>query len=162
MDRNLESAVTKMGMSSSPYELRASIDFLLKHSPYELEYVTDDFNLSDEEKEAFNSYVESIKNKSNFNENRMRSKIIRLTESNIERLVKKIIKEDINNNRLYTDLKNIINGSIESNDQKIEILKMIVDEMSSGREFKKNMISRWSKENERAKKNNGLDPRNEF
>lgn len=91
-----------------------------------------------------------------------RNKVIRLTESDIEGLVKKIIKEDINNNRLYTDLKNVINDSIESNDQKIEILKTIVDEMSSGREFKNNMIYRWSKENERAKKNKGLDPRNQF
>lgn len=162
MDRNLESAVTKMGMSSSEEELRMSIDLLLKHSPDELKDVTNYFNLNDEEKEVFNSYVESRKNKRNFHENRMRNKIIRLTESNIESLVKKIIKEDINNNRLYTDLKNVINDSIESNDQKIEILKMIVDEMSSGREFKNNMISRWSKENERAKKNKGLDPRNQF
>ena len=53
MDRNLESAVTKMGMSSSEEELRMSIDLLLKHSPDELKDVTNHFNLNDEEKEAF-------------------------------------------------------------------------------------------------------------
>lgn len=129
MDRNLESTVTKMGMSSSEEELRMSIDLLLKHSPDELKDVTNHFNLNDEEKEAFNSYVESRKNKRNFHENRMRNKIIRLTEQDVERLVKKILKESDDTewmgntyntdqhseeemNRVWDDLNNLDNGEI--------------------------------------------------
>ena len=129
MDENLKSAITKMGMSSCPSGLMMSIDFILKHSPAELDDITNYFNLNDEETEAFNSYVESRKNKSNFSENKMKKRIIKLTESDIEKLVKKILKEESNTewmgntynmdqhsqeemNRVWVDLNELNNDEI--------------------------------------------------
>ena len=57
MSEELRSAAKKMGMSSCPTAFMMSIDFLLKHSPQSLKNITDGFNLTQLEVEAFNNYV---------------------------------------------------------------------------------------------------------
>ena len=75
-------------------------------------------------------------------------KIIRLTESDLTRIVKKTLKEDINRNPLYNDIKDILWDSFESQESKINILRHIADEIESHSSLRNDVSKRWSKEKE--------------
>ena len=63
---------------------------------------------------------------------------------------------------LYQEIIGILSDSNHPAQSKIDMLRAIADEIDLGENQKKDRISRWSRENERAKKIGGLDPRNEF
>lgn len=60
--------------------------------------------------------------------------IIKLNEQDLEKLVQKILKEDIQNNKLYNDLNTVIRNSNSSRGEIIDVLKYILNE-KEGRGF---------------------------
>jgi hypothetical protein len=54
--------------------------------------------------------------------------IIKLNKQDLDKSAQKIIKEDIQNNKLYNDLKSVIRDSISSKEEIIDVLKYILDE----------------------------------
>jgi hypothetical protein len=75
-------------------------------------------------------------------------RIIRLTESDLVRIVKKTINENINKNPLYTDIKDILRDSYESKESKLVILKKLTDEIEGDMKLRNDVSKRWSKEKE--------------
>lgn len=69
-------------------------------------------------------------------------KIVRITESDIEQLVKKIIKEDIQNNKLYNDLNEVIRNSNSSREEIMDVLKYMIDERKTSNQMRSKMLSR--------------------
>lgn len=69
-------------------------------------------------------------------------KIVRITESDIEQLVKKIIKEDIQNNQLYLDLNKVISNSNSSRDEIMKVLEYMIDEREKSNQMRSRMLSR--------------------
>jgi len=69
-------------------------------------------------------------------------KVIRLNESDIENLVKKIINES--ENKLYTDIMKAINSNVPSGDNRelIAILLRIIDEKSGVGTVTKNKVKK--------------------
>jgi hypothetical protein len=57
-------------------------------------------------------------------------RIVRLTESDLVRIVKKTINENINKNPLYTDIKDILWDSYESKESKLVILITVFEKFS--------------------------------
>jgi hypothetical protein len=55
---------------------------------------------------------------------------VRLTESDLTRLVRRIVRENYENS-LYSDIMGLITNSNSSHEETITILNSIVDEMSS-------------------------------
>jgi len=55
-------------------------------------------------------------------------KIVKLTEGDLTRIVNRVINEDISENRLYLNLKDVLNNSNSSEEEKIEVLKHILRE----------------------------------
>jgi hypothetical protein len=76
-------------------------------------------------------------------------RIIKLTEFDLARIVRKTLKEDINKNPLYNEIKDILWDSYESQESKINILRHIVDEIESDMGLRKGVSKKWSKEKER-------------
>jgi hypothetical protein len=56
-------------------------------------------------------------------------KIVRLTESDLNRIVKRVIKEDIQNNDLYLNITNTLRNTNSSREEKIQVLEYILREM---------------------------------
>ena len=56
-------------------------------------------------------------------------KVIKLTESDLMRIVKRVIKEDIQNNDLYLSIKDVMRNTNSSEDEKIQVLKYILREL---------------------------------
>ena len=70
-------------------------------------------------------------------------KIIRLTESDLTILVKRVIKENIENNSLHSDIMGLIRNSNSSHEETIDVLNSIVDEMSSSRRLRRDVEKRF-------------------
>lgn len=58
-------------------------------------------------------------------------KIVKLTESDINRIIKNVLSENIYENTLYRDIMDIISSSNSSRKETIYILKYIIDEMET-------------------------------
>lgn len=56
-------------------------------------------------------------------------KTIKLTESDLARIVKRVIKEDIQNNDLYSNITNVLRNNDSSVEEKIQVLNNIIREM---------------------------------
>lgn len=54
--------------------------------------------------------------------------IIKLTEKDLSRIVKRVINEDISENELYLNINNTLNNSNSSEEEKIQVLKHILDQ----------------------------------
>jgi len=69
-------------------------------------------------------------------------RIIRLTESDLTRLVKQVISENYENS-LYSDIMELIKNSNSSHEETISVLNSIVDEMSSSRRLRRDVEKRF-------------------
>ncbi len=67
----------------------------------------------------------------------------RMDERHIEKIIKKVIKEDIFDNNLEYDIKELIRNSNASNEESISILRNIADEMESSRRVRRGAESRF-------------------
>jgi len=65
------------------------------------------------------------------------ARIIRLTERDLTRLVKRIVSEDMEKNTLYSDIMDVIRNSNSSHEETVSILRIIADEMSSSRKVRR-------------------------
>ena len=72
---------------------------------------------------------------------------VRLTESDLTRLVRRIVKENYENS-LYSDIMGLITNSNSSHEETITILNSIVDEMSSSRKLRRDVEKRFRDDNE--------------
>jgi Leu/Phe-tRNA-protein transferase len=70
----------------------------------------------------------------------------RLDEKHIEKIIKKVIKEDMFDNNLEYDIKELIRNSNASNEESISILRNIADEMESSRRVRRGADSRFRDE----------------
>ena len=70
-------------------------------------------------------------------------RIIRLTERDLTRLVKRIVSEDMEKNTLYSDIMSVIRNSNSSHEEAVSILKNIADEMESSRRVRRGAESRF-------------------
>jgi len=75
-------------------------------------------------------------------------KVIRLSESDLLRIVRKTLKEDKDKNPLYNDIKDFLRDSYESQESKVFMLRQIADELESGMKLRNDVSKRWSKEKE--------------
>ena len=75
------------------------------------------------------------------------ARIIRLTESDLTRLVKQVISENYENS-LYSDIMELIKNSNSSHEETISVLNSIVDEMSSSRRLRRDVEKRFRDDNE--------------
>jgi hypothetical protein len=75
-------------------------------------------------------------------------KIIRLTESDLARIVRKTLKEDKDKNPLYNNIKDLLRDSYESKESKVYMLRQIADEIESDMKLRNDVSKRWSKEKE--------------
>jgi|LakMenEpi03Aug12_release.lakeMendotaPanAssembly.Ray.scaffolds.fasta_scaffold3793384_1 hypothetical protein len=75
-------------------------------------------------------------------------RIIKLTESDLARIVRKTLKEDKDKNPLYNDIKDILWDSYESQESKVFILRQIADEIEGDMDLRSDVSKRWSKEKE--------------
>jgi ribosomal protein L18E len=66
----------------------------------------------------------------------------RLDEKHIEKIIKKVIKEDM----FEYDIKELIRNSNASNEESISILRNIADEMESSRRVRRGVESRFRNE----------------
>jgi hypothetical protein len=56
-------------------------------------------------------------------------KITKLTEADLSRIVKRVIKEDIQNNDLYLTIKDAMGNTNSGQEEKIQVLKYILREL---------------------------------
>jgi len=70
-------------------------------------------------------------------------KVIRLTERDLTRLVKRIVSENMEENTLYSDIMDVIRNSNSSHEETVSILRNIADEMSSARKVRRGAESRF-------------------
>jgi hydrogenase maturation factor HypE len=69
-------------------------------------------------------------------------RIVRLTELDLTRLVRRIVREN-HENQLYSDIMGLITNSNSSHEETISILNSIVDEMSSSRKLRRDVEKRF-------------------
>jgi hypothetical protein len=69
-------------------------------------------------------------------------KQIKLTESDLNRIVKRVINE-WDENTLYRGIKSLIRDSNSGHEEVVSILKTITDEMESGREMRNSILKRF-------------------
>ena len=70
----------------------------------------------------------------------------RMDERHIESIIKKVIKEDMFDNNLEYEIKDLIKNSNASNEESISILRNIADEMESSRSVRRGAESRFRNE----------------
>jgi hypothetical protein len=70
-------------------------------------------------------------------------KVIKLTESELTNLVKRIVSEGMEDNTLYSDIMDVIRNSNASHEETVSILRSIADEMTSERRVKRDAVSRF-------------------
>jgi hypothetical protein len=70
-------------------------------------------------------------------------KIIKLTENELNALVKSIVIENIKENDLYMDIKELIFNSNSSHEETVDVLRSIADEMESSRRIRRDVGSRF-------------------
>jgi hypothetical protein len=69
-------------------------------------------------------------------------KITRLLESDITRIVKRVINEDMSENTLHSDIMDLIHNSNSSHEETLSILRSIADEMESSRRLRRDVEKR--------------------
>ena len=74
-------------------------------------------------------------------------KVVRLTESDLSNIVRRVINEDMSENTLYSDIMGIIRNSNSSHDETLSILRSIADEMESSRKVRRNAENRFRGDN---------------
>ena len=89
-------------------------------------------------------------------------KYVKLTESDLRRIIKRTLLENHQDNLLYQEIKAFIRNSNNSPEESVSILRLLADELESHKLRKHETMGRWSKENERGRKFKGLDPDNEY
>ena len=67
----------------------------------------------------------------------------KINERHIERIIKKVIKEDMFDSGLEYEIKELIRNSNISNDESISLLRNIADEMESSRRVRRGAESRF-------------------
>lgn len=70
-------------------------------------------------------------------------KVIRITESDLTKLISKVINESLYENDLYSKIMNVIRNSNSSKEETLEILHIIIEQMESA----KKMRSRFKDKN---------------
>ena len=70
------------------------------------------------------------------------NRIVKLNEQQISRIVRKVLNEDINNNSLHSDLKKVVVNSNASKEEKIDVLKNIIDDMESSEKMRRFAIKK--------------------
>ena len=70
-------------------------------------------------------------------------KITRLLESDITRIVKRVINEDMSENTLHSDIMGLIHNSNSSHEETLSILRSIVNEMESSRRVRRDVENRF-------------------
>ena len=70
----------------------------------------------------------------------------RMNERHIERIIKKVIKEDMFDSGLEYEIKELIKNSNISNEETISILRNIADDMESSRRVRRGVESRFRNE----------------
>jgi hypothetical protein len=70
-------------------------------------------------------------------------KVIKLTESELTSLVRRIVSEGMEDNTLYSDIMDVIRNSNASHEETVSILRSIADEMTSERRVKRDAVSRF-------------------
>ncbi len=70
----------------------------------------------------------------------------KINERHIERIIKKVIKEDMFDDNLEYEIKELIRNSNASNEESISILRNIADEMESSRRVRRGVESRFKNE----------------
>jgi len=70
----------------------------------------------------------------------------RMNERHIERIIKKVIKEDMFDSGLEYEIKELIKNSNISNEETISILRNIADDMDSSRRVRRGVESRFRNE----------------
>jgi hypothetical protein len=70
----------------------------------------------------------------------------RLDEKHIEKIIKKVIKEDMFDGGLEYEIKELIKNSNISNEETISILRNIADDMESSRRVRRGVESRFRNE----------------
>ena len=70
------------------------------------------------------------------------NRIVKLNEQQISRIVRKVLNEDINNNSLHSDLKKVLVNSNASKEEKIDVLKNIIDDMESSEKMRRFAIKK--------------------
>jgi hypothetical protein len=70
----------------------------------------------------------------------------KINERHIERIIKKVIKEDMFDSGLEYEIKELIRNSNISNDESISLLRNIADEMESSRRVRRGAVSRFRDE----------------
>jgi hypothetical protein len=74
-------------------------------------------------------------------------KTIRLTEVELTNLINRIVNEDMEENTLYSDIMGLIRNSNSSHRETIDVLKTIVDEMESSKRVRRDVESRFKRNN---------------
>lgn len=70
-------------------------------------------------------------------------KPIRLTETELTKIVNRVLNEQEMENPLYNDIMSVIRNSNASHEETIEILRSIINEMKSSRRVRKGAESRF-------------------
>jgi hypothetical protein len=70
----------------------------------------------------------------------------KINERHIERIIKKVIKEDMFDSGLEYEIKELIKNSNISNEETISILRNIADDMESSRRVRRGVESRFRNE----------------
>lgn len=72
---------------------------------------------------------------------------IRLTESELTNLVKKIVNENMYENDIYSGVMDVIRNSNASTQETIDVLQMIIDEMETSRRVRRGAELRFKRNN---------------
>lgn len=67
----------------------------------------------------------------------------KLNESDLTRIVSRIINEDMNENTLHRDIMDLISNSNSSHEETLSILRSIADEMESSRRVRRGVENRF-------------------
>jgi hypothetical protein len=72
-------------------------------------------------------------------------KVIKLTENDLSKIVKKVVNESLYENKLYNEITSVIKNSNASRTEVLDVLKGIADEMESGMNMRKDIKKRWDR-----------------
>jgi hypothetical protein len=72
-------------------------------------------------------------------------KVVKLTERDLNNIVKRVINEDMFENDLYSDIMEVVRNSNASHEEIVSVLENITDELISSRRMRKDVHSRWNR-----------------
>lgn len=72
------------------------------------------------------------------------SKVTKLTESDLKRIVNRVLNENMYDNDLYSGVMNVLRNSIATKEEKIDVLKNIIDEMESYKKIRRRFDDKLS------------------